>query len=307
MSPHNHMNSVLALFVEKLPAILDALELSEVRMTEERYAEAEQITRTLLGPIKHLLGYHSTVYVECEAKMALSQSYTGKHSESNWRFDKVIRTSTIFTTSAKGVENWTVLGFRLQYAASLLRQLGAIGSYKANARNVLRIMRRVFGEHHGTTMACIAQLAASISLIVGVHEYIETTITTRVFCGMSNLATSLSQHAQFAEAESIYTTLLGAREIVLGTLHSQTVETRRNMTACKVARHTQVARRKRRVQNESVRRSSLSRRHGMCSVSLHQSRSDKLHQSRIAEMMTRRRVVATRTSVTTKAPTKGPP
>ena len=74
MSPHNHMNR----FVEKLPAILDALELSEFRMTEERYAEAEQITRTLLGPIKHLLGYRSTVYVECEAKMALSQSYTGK-------------------------------------------------------------------------------------------------------------------------------------------------------------------------------------------------------------------------------------
>ena len=148
-------------------------------------------------------------------------------------------------------------------------------------------MRRVFGEHHGSTMACIARLASSISLIVGVHEHIETAITTRLFCGMSNLATSLSQHAQFSEAESIYATLLGAREIVLGTLHSQTVETRRNMTACKVARHTQVARCKRRVQNESDRRTSLSCRRGMCNLSL--------HQRRIAEMMKRRRVVTTRT------------
>jgi hypothetical protein len=117
-------------------------------MTEERYAEAEQITRALLGPIKHLLGYRSRLYVECEAAMALSLTYTGKHSESNWRFVKVIRTST----SLKGVDDWTLLGFRLQYDASLLRQLGTI-SHKANARNMLRIMRRVFGEHQGTTMA----------------------------------------------------------------------------------------------------------------------------------------------------------
>ena len=96
MSPHIHMSSVRALFVEKLPAILDALELSEFRMTEERYAEAEQITRALMGPIKHLLGYHSRLYFECEAAMALSLTYTGKHSESNWRFEKVIQTSTSF-------------------------------------------------------------------------------------------------------------------------------------------------------------------------------------------------------------------
>ena len=276
-------------FFEQLPAIRNALALSEILMTNEKYTEAEQTTRALLSPIKRLLGYRDILYLQCEANLAISQAYTGKVAESNWRFTKVIRT----LESVCFLGDWMTLSVRLHYTGSLLRQLKT-DRYSNTTHNVLRNTRRVFGEHHVTTMACIADLATHISRVVRSRSYTVTTLVMRVFSGMSDLATSLSLHAQFAEAESLYTALLGAQELVLGTLHSQTVETRRNVIACKVARNTQVAVGTLVVQNESERRSLPSRHRGM--------HRNKLHQIRRTEMMRRRLLVTTHTSVTTKAP-----
>ena len=302
-NPNNHPS--MHWFFEKLPALRTALYLSEILITKENYAEAEQITRALLGPIKRFLGYRDFLYLQCEANMALSQTYTGKHSESNWRFKKVIRA----LTSVCCLDDWMTLGVRLQYTASLLRQLGTV-EYHNITRDVLRIMRRVFGEHHVTAMACIANLATSISLVVNTKSfvtsslvpgecdgctakkmvvwnvgsgefslrcttdwcrqsqvntksYVQTGIMMKVMDGMSNLAKSLLLHAQFAEAESLNTALLAVQEIVLGKSHQQTIETHNNITACKVAHRTQVARRKqfarhtRRVQKQSERRDAI--------------------------------------------------
>ena len=260
-------------FFDKLPAIRSALSLSEILMNDGAYAEAEQITRALSGPIKRLLGYRDILYLQCEANVAVSQSHTGKFAESNRRFAKLIRT----LVSVCFLGDWMTLSVRLHYTGSRLRQLGTV-RHANITRDVLRIVRRVLGENHVTTMACIADLAKHISRVVTSRSYTGTTLVLRVFSGMSDLATSLSLHAQFAEAESLYTALLGAQELVLGRLHAQTVETRRNVTACKVARH-----------NESERRS------------LPTDHRDNAHASRRAEMMRRRRLITTRTSVTPKA------
>ena len=324
-NPHNHLHW----FVEMLPAIRNALYLSECLIKKEQYEEAEQITRALLGPIKRLFGHRDILYLQCGACMALSQTFTGKYSESNWRFVNVIRT----LASVYCLDDWMTLSVRLQYTASLLRQLRTAESHNIT-RYVLRAIRRVFGEHHVTAMACIANLATSISLVVNTNSfatsslvpgecdgctakkmvvwnvgsgvlsyrcttawcrqsqvntksYVKTGIMMRVMDGMSNLAKSLLLHAQFAEAESLNTALLAVQEIVLGKSHQQTIETHNNITACKVARRTQVARRTRRVQKQSERRDAY---------------SDKLQKSRRAEMMTRRRLVTTRTTATNKAP-----
>jgi hypothetical protein len=282
-------------FFEKLPAIRDALVLSENLVTTEKYTEAEQITRALLGPIKRLLRRRDILYLQCDANLAISQTYTGKYSQSNWRFVNVIKT----LASVYCLDDWMTLSVRVQYMASLLRQLIAVESYNIT-RYVLRITRKVFGEHHVNTMACIANLAKRISRVASSQSDTGTTLLMRVFSGMSALATSLSQHAQFDEAESLYTALLGAQERVLGKLDSNTVKTSRNVIACKVARftqfarHAQVARHTQVAQNESECRTLPSIHHGM--------HRNKLHQSRRAEMMMRRMLVTTRTSVTTKAP-----
>jgi hypothetical protein len=293
--------NIIHWFFEKLPAIRNALYLSENLITAEKYTDAEQITRALLGPIKRLLGYRDLLYLQCESNMAISQSYTGKYSESNWRFVKVIKT----LASVYCLDDWMTLSVRFQYMASLLRQLVAVESYNIT-RYVLRITRKVFGEHHENTMAFITNLAKHISRVDLSKSYTGTTllILMRVFSGIYDLATSLSLQAQFDEAESLYTALLGAQEGVLGKLDSQTVKTRRNVIACKVARytsfytqfarHTPVTRLTPLAQNALDRRTLPSIHHGM--------HRNKLHQSRRAEMMMRRILVTKRTSVTTRAP-----
>lgn len=98
------------------------------------------------------------LHLQCEANMAISQSHTGKFSESNWRFAKLIRT----LTSACFLGDWMTLSVRLHYTGSRLRQLGTVRPANITL-DALQIVRRVLGEHHVTTMACIANLARHIS------------------------------------------------------------------------------------------------------------------------------------------------
>ena len=99
----------------------------------------------------------------------------------------------------------------------------------------------------------------------------------KVFDGMSNLAKSLSLHAQFTEAESLNTALLAAQEIVLGKLHQQTIETHNNITACKVARRTHITSRMQVARRTHV--TSRTRRDAPCRQ-CHISRFENSHRIR---------------------------
>ena len=254
-------------FAEQHPAVRSALHLSCDLVRDEQYAAAERVTRAILRPIRSLVGTRDILYAQCVVDMALSQSFVGKFAASNLRFAMVIRT----LASVYGLGDWMTHSVRLQYAASLVRQLRTTASHQPPSI-VLRAIRRVFGELHVSNMAsCIAHLNASLALIMNATDHLP--ITTRVFDGMSKLAASLSLHGLFTDAMSIHTALLEAHERVLGPFHPQTVDARDLRTACNVARALH-ARGAHRVHLPSVHRS------------VHEC---KLHQKRRAAMLSRRR------------------
>ena len=171
-----------------------------------------------------------------------------------------------------GLEHHRSLEIRAQYASSLLRQRRTKESEHLS-REILPIMRRVLGKHHEATMACI-----------------------------TNMATAISLQDRVVEAELLYSELLVAQERVLGKLHPQTVDTLHRVISC-LSHRCNAERRVQRLRHDkerdsdihiALRENELARMRMSLKRGHRGLRNEKLHQSRIADMITKRRLVAAR-------------
>jgi hypothetical protein len=174
--------------IELIAALCGAVRVSAAHVESGNYADAERTSRAILAPLRRVAGNHHIVTLRSEADLAFSLAHTGQSSESNWRFQKVIRKMTCF----HGADNVHTLGARAQFAAALLRQERRAPESERTARDVLARTRSVLGARHTSTLACMSVLAASL-----VHQ------------------------AKFAEADLLYRKLLDAQERVLGTSHAE--------------------------------------------------------------------------------------
>jgi hypothetical protein len=103
---------------ERILALCHAARLSMFRVRESNYADAVRILRAIVGPLRNGLGNQHLVFLKCELDLAVSLTHTGRTSESNWRFGRVVRTMTL----VYGARDPLTLAARARLAACLLLQ-----------------------------------------------------------------------------------------------------------------------------------------------------------------------------------------